>query len=300
MSENVVKKDLPIIEGEIDQLIADYRTALEANNFKAMTSIEEDLKKAEADYASAKRDKVFAQLRETGAPVLEGIKLYEYETIGHRVEKDDDGSPTGLQKTIRLKQVDLVKLCKFCNISDVWKYKVERMNLLLATRAAKELGYEGAELKKFVDSWFLSDLAKREKMGETPMSNAQCVKMLQSVVDAILPDGGYKVNNYDVSFLLRSHTERDKRERHTVKVIKGAHLHNVLLDVLNRVVTGGVYKVKPPKLSKGPESAGAVKGEDKTAEPKAKKSKKATKAAEPQVFDVPAEAAPVAVEVTAE
>lgn len=261
--EKKVIRDLPEIEQEIKDTVAAYNKAFKEGDAREMASLEASLRESEKDYAAKKRDMVFAELRKEENPVLAGIKQYEYPILRHR-KTSEGGVQTGIEVSAGMKPVDLVKLCNFCDLPDTWKYKVEKLNLLLATRAAKELGYNPAQIKEFVASWYLSDIAKAEEMGATPMSNTQCVKMLQSVVDAILPDGGFKVNNYDVSFLLNAHLERDKKERHTMKVIKGQHLHNVILDVLNRVVTGSQYKVKPPKLSK---DSAQPKAESRTAKP---------------------------------
>lgn len=265
---NNVTKGLPEILAEHKESIDSYNAALKAGkSLEEMSRIEETIREAESSYAAAKKNTVFADLKKTENPVLEGVKLYSYEVLGHKLKRED-GVVTGVEASTRDKCVDLVDLCSFCGLPTAWKYRVEKMNLVLATRAAKELGYDGVRLRQMIDAWVLSDLAKREKMGETPMSNAQCVKLLQSVVDAILPEQGFKCNNWDVAFLLMSHTERDKRAKCSVKIIKGQYLYNVILDVLNRIVTGGQYNVEIPKLSKQSVTVTDQKAEEKKTEPK--------------------------------
>lgn len=264
--ENVTK-GLPEILAEHKAAIASYNEALNAGkSLEEMSRIEGEIREVESSYAAAKKNMVFASLKATENPVLEGVRLYSYEVLGHKIKRED-GVVTGVEASTRDKCVDLVDLCSFCGLPTAWKYRVEKMNLVLATRAAKELGYDGVRLRQMIDSWVLSDLAKREKMGETPMSNAQCVKLLQSVVDAILPDQGFKCNNWDVAFLLMSHTERDKRAKCAVKVVKGQYLYNVILDVLNRIVTGGQYNVEIPKLSKQAVTVTEQRDEEKKTEP---------------------------------
>lgn len=277
--ENVTK-GLPEILAEHKAAIASYNEALNAGkSLEEMSRIEGEIREVESSYAAAKKNMVFASLKATENPVLEGVRLYSYEVLGHKLKRED-GVVTGVEASTRDKCVDLVDLCSFCGLPTAWKYRVERMNLVLATRAAKELGYDGVRLRQMIDAWVLSDLAKREKMGETPMSNAQCVKLLQSVVDAILPEQGFKCNNWDVAFLLMSHTERDKRAKCAMKVIKGQYLYNVILDVLNRIVTGGQYNVEIPKLSKQAVTVTEQKAEEKKAEEKKTEPEQATVKAE--------------------
>ena len=267
MKTNNITKGLPEILADHKEALASYNEALRAGkSLEEMSRIEETIREVESSYATAKKNTVFADLKKTENPVLEGVKLYSYEVLGHKLKRED-GVVTGVEASTRDKCVDLVDLCGFCGLPTAWKYRVERLNLVLATRAAKELGYDGVRLRQMIDAWVLSDLAKREKMGETPMSNAQCAKLLQSVVDAILPEQGFKCNNWDVAFLLMAHTERDKRAKCSVRVIRGQYLYNVVLDVLNRIVTGGQYNVEIPKLSKQAITVTEQKAEEKKTEP---------------------------------
>lgn len=243
-------RDLADIEKDIDKTIESYNTAFKASKLSEMAAAEEKLKKFESEFALTKQNREFAILKTKDEPVVEGIKLFEFDVLAHSPIRED-GVLLGIKKAVRQRKVNLVALCEFCGLSTVWQYKVEKMNLLFAYRTAKELGYNPKQLRELVDSWYLSELASREDMGVNPISNTQCCKILQQVVDSLLPEKGYKANNYDVSFLLTACVEYDRADRHTLKAKKMRNVHVVLLDVLNRIVTNGMYKVKPPKLNKG-------------------------------------------------
>ena len=220
-------------------------------------AVENELKAAEADYAEESQNEMFAICKASGAPVLEGAKRHSYPVLGHRAIKED-GFTVGFELVEdKEKQIDLVKLCKFCDLPVLWKYKVEKMGELLALRCARELGMTTQEIKEISKTYRLDKLAKAEEMGATPTSNNQIVKLLQSVIDAILyeDDGNgknrYKVNSHDVAYLLACYTKRGRKVLY-VTVAKASFLHNLVVDVMHRVVCNKRYGLDYQKIKDAP------------------------------------------------
>ncbi len=250
-----IKKLLSQQHDEVVKKIDEYNAALKENDFATMSRVEGELKEAEASYAETKSTEVFSRLRDTESPVKSAIAEHSYLVIGHRPKKGEGGVNEGYQIIEdKVRQIDLVKFCKFCNLPTMWQYGVERFNQLLAMRAATELKMTKAQIKKICDSFYMNELSRQIEMGGTPDSNTAICKQLQQVLDGILfEDNGkgknvYRVNNHDVAYLLMCYTKRGKKTL-SIAVAKNAYMHRLVLDVAHRIVTNKAYDLEYRMIS---------------------------------------------------
>ena len=262
--EAVVRRELAVIEKDINEMIAAIDEAIEKNDLAAKLEAEESLDKFVKEHADAKVHIVYSALRQKSNPMLEAVKLATFP-IGRLVK--DDGIPVSFDPEGATRFVDLVKFSEFCSLPLLWKHKVDKMGLLIAARKAKDLKMSPERQKEFIASYFIDDLAKKENMGQTPTSNSQCVKMVQSVIDCILPNCGFKADNHDVVFLLEAFTELDKRKVSTLKVVKNKSLYNIILSMLHVITTNGEYGLNSQRQKQAEKAAErAAKDEQKKAE----------------------------------
>lgn len=281
------EKSLAQIRAELEAAVDAYNAAVKANDMKAAAHSEQMLKESEDEYLSEMQWQVFCALKQTDKPIVEAVRKYSFTILKHRTVKVD-GVVTGVELVERERQIDLVKFCKHCEFDVTWQYKVEKFGQLLTMRAAKELNMTPAEVKAIASTYYMSELSRKEKLGETPMSNTQIVRVLQSVIDAFLFEAGenganiYKVNNHDVAYLLMCYTKRG-RGLLTVQVAKTGFVHSLILDVCHRIVTGKVYGVEY-KMAKEKDN-GLKPAEKKPA--KAKSAKAEPEAVEPDTIEVP-------------
>lgn len=274
-----IKKKISELRKEVVAKINEYNEALKENDLAKATRIEQELKETEASYAELKSDEVFTELKEKENPVREAITTHSYLVISHKTLRED-GVVKGFEIIEdKVRQIDLVKFCKFCNLDTMWQYNVERFNQLLAMRAATELKMTKAQIKKICDSFYMNDLARQIEMGGTPDSNTAICKQLQQVLDSILfEDNGkgknvYRVNNHDVAYLLMCYTKRGKKTL-SIAVAKNAYMHRLVMDVAHRIVTGKAYDLEyrmiaDTKVSKTKAKATTKKVEEKPAEEEA-------------------------------
>jgi len=271
-----IKKKISELREEVVAKINEYNEALKENDLAKATRIEQELKETEASYAELKSVEVFTELKEKENPVREAITTHSYLVISHKTLRED-GVVKGFEIIEdKVRQIDLVKFCKFCNLDTMWQYNVERFNQLLAMRAANELKMTKAQIKKICDSFYMNDLARQIEMGGTPDSNTAICKQLQQVLDSILfEDNGkgknvYRVNNHDVAYLLMCYTKRGKKTL-SIAVAKNAYMHRLVMDVAHRIVTGKAYDLEyrmiaDTKVSETKTKATTKKVEEKPAE----------------------------------
>lgn len=234
------------IKGRLVDLINQYNVALKAKNLDDMTALEKAVRDTEAEFANQSQQDLFAECKKAENPILEGVRRYTYPVMKHKMDRDGELIIGMNLVDDREKQVDLVRLCKFCGLPTLWAYKVEKAGELLCIRTAKELGMTTDEIKQIAKTYRMAKAAEETELGGTPASNTQICKLLQKVIDDILfEDDGtgknkYKVNSHDVAYLLMCYTKRGRKQL-SVTVAKVSFLHGLIVDVLHRITCGLKY-----------------------------------------------------------
>lgn len=241
-----MSKNCQDIQAKLVGLINQYNEALKAKNLDAMTALEASIKDTEAEFALQSQNDLFAECKKAANPILEGVKRYTYPVLKHKIANDGTGMSL---VDDREKQIDLVKLCKFCTLPTLWSYTVEKAGELLCIRTAKELGMTTDEIKVVANTYRMEKKAKEIDLGGTPTSNNQICKLLQKVLDQILfEDDGtgknkYKCNSHDVAYLLMCYTRRGRKQLY-VSVAKNSFLNGLVVDVMHRITCGLKYGVE--------------------------------------------------------
>ena len=241
---------LETIRKDIEVRISAYNEALAKNDFARMNALENEIKECEKMYAEESMHEVIAGCRKTKDPMLEAIRVYSYGVLSHQIVRED-GAVTGMKLVDdRTKQLDLLKLCNILGANHLWEYKIERFGNLLCMRAATELGLQDWQIKRIERLYYYHNIIQKEELGAIPTSNTQICKLLQEVIDSILFTAGdtgkniYRCNNHDVAYLLMCYTKRNGKKKLTVEVAKTAYVRRIVMDVMHRIVIGGVYDLK--------------------------------------------------------
>lgn len=237
-------------------IINEYNGALANGNARLMNEKDIDLKEVEKEYATEMAKVVFQECLATENPILTAVMRYQFNVIGHKDNKED-GIITGRELVDdRSRQIDLLKLGKYSQkikadnaLNTDWEHTCEKFNQLLCMRTARELKFTAPQIKALAKTYYMGEIARKLELGETPDSNTQIVKLLQSIVDQILflDDGKgkntYKVNNHDASYLIMLYTRKGKATL-SVQTAKHDFLRRIISDVLYRIVTNGQYSVE--------------------------------------------------------
>lgn len=234
----------------------EYNAAVTANDANAQRKAEDELKKAEKDYADMVMRDFSLGCLETNADgsvnatqtLLNAVTRLSYNVIGHSEDKDSHK----LSVVDRSKDVDLYKLCRICNIDNSWFNDVKCFNKRLALRCGHELRMKVSDLKKIDDSHFYEQLLREEANGGTPASNTQIAKEMQAIIDKILFVPGtknqtknrYRVKSEDVAYLVMLYLRRSKALK--VKVLTDKPLLTLFVDIAHRIVTKKSYSMDCP------------------------------------------------------
>lgn len=257
MAQEAKKTPLELAKEKYDAAIAKANAALTAKpvDFAGYAAAMADLDAAEKEYATLAANAMYDEYAKKENPIIEVIKAYSYKTIGHKEKrnKDDNNRVVSVDPIEKDRQIDLLAFCTRAKLDTDWQYTAGRFNQLMCLRAAKELG---ADVKAIAKSYFLKDAVKKIEMGATPTSNTQVCKLLQRVIDEMLPnedaDGKaiYKCNNYDVRYLDDLYGKKSNKAMLTVRVSNDAFLRRILVDIAYRLITDGKYGVDGYKTIK--------------------------------------------------
>lgn len=247
--KSVVVEDLVLNQtlNEIDENIKIYNDGFIKKDLSVMEEALAKLKELETDYAKFKENKVFKELSTVDNPVKAAILMMEYPVVKHR-KVMADGVEQGIERVEKTVGVNLVKLCDRCGISTDWKHKIEKFNQLMTLKTAIEEGCKPEDVRKIQKSFYMSEQARRVEMGETPYSNTQLCKMMQSIFDEILfEDNGqgknkYKVCTRDVKHMMNCFTKKGRKAK-SVETAKTGDLIKLFVEMANRIIKNDFYTV---------------------------------------------------------
>lgn len=254
------------IAANIDAKITAWNEASLNADFRAMVTIDTELKELEKDYAEVSQATTFKAL---DGNMLEAIKLHSFPIIKHKDSAESGSTVKTRERVDSEKQFDLYDFDCFngsgASVNANWVRMAENFNMLCCIHVANELKVE--DLEKIGKSYFISKAAAQVKLAEegddiaNPISNTQMLKYLQKVCDNIVyeektNDNGesmgntYKVKSQDVAWMLFTYGRKDSKGKITLKVADHKNFRKILGDVMYRVCTNGDYKVAYKEMLK--------------------------------------------------
>lgn len=244
------------IRNNLENLVEQYNIALAKKDQDKLIELSDAITNALKVFAKESEDEFLAKCKaEGGDVVLNGIRNYDYVILKVRDIKKE-GVVLAISLEEDLKQIDLLKLCKFAEHDTLWDYDVERMGEMLCLRLAKDLGVSPDDLKTIAKTYRMRELCERVKEGEVPDSNTKMVKVIQKVVDGIIyEDNGsgtnkYKVNNHDLVYLNACYGRRGRKGL-SVTVATNRFLNVLMLDILHRIACDLMYSVNYKTMKEG-------------------------------------------------
>lgn len=256
---------------KLRELIQQYNNELNqaAPNKNLLDSIEEQAKEVQGQAKSARKAEIYDQLDKAANPMLEAARMGEFDYEGFRIDKET-GEMEPMVRVAVIRAADYTTHLLKLSTSKVtgarfpkngvfthghaWEYMCEKLGLLLAYRAQKELGGSPEVLSELLKTYPIREAAQKEKAGATPTSNTQLLKLLQPIIDALVweDDGkggnAVKANGKDVAFLVNCFTSHGKGIG-SIKVLKGQKVADYIFEAVHMIVTGKPYQLqfKPRK-----------------------------------------------------
>lgn len=244
--EEMVSK-LADLRAQAEALVQTYNAANQAGEVDVARKANSDLDEVIGQYTNISRTMVFEDCKATDDPLLEAVKRLTFPSIATKDSKVEDTAITVRELVDREKQIDPLKLSKYCGgigADKSWPFMVEKFNMLMTARKATELGIDPAGIN---DSYAMSEISKEIKLGKTPASNTKVLAILQTIIAAMLgEETGKKANSHDVNFLLSIYSKKGRKAL-TVTCANHKFMRGYVMEICHRIVTGKTYDVEYKK-----------------------------------------------------
>lgn len=166
--------------------------------------------------------------------------------------KNEAGVVTSMERATRSIPVDPVKLMEyFGNVA--WAADVGRLHAALTIRAMREVGADDKDLQALRSIPYVREMELREKLGETPMTNSQGAKMLQTALDGLCP--GLKARGLDIKWMMMVFTKKDRKNR--IQPLKLPEVCGLVCHVAHCLLTGERYEFNLRNLAQDKMTVGS-------------------------------------------
>ena len=246
--ENKIKVMADLKE-RMEENVRLWNEAYIAKNMENMLKADKVLTESVKEYSEVAQALCFHKLKESSTPMLDAIKKLSFTTLKVKENRDNETGINSREIVEKDQQIDLLKFDNFCKggiaNDPLWQYVIQRFNLLMCLRAARELKIDP---KTVSDSYFMAEKAKEIELGKSPDSNTQILKQLQMCIDAVIYEKGehgniYKATSKDVAYLIMLYTKKGKAAL-SVATAKHSNMRGIITEVLHRIVTEKEYSVE--------------------------------------------------------
>ncbi len=235
---------LTTLEATSRQVVLDYNAAILDGKFDIAASKKKDLDDAIGEYSAIAGGLALDSCAKEPDPMLAAVRDLEYQviaTVKRKKDKDDHG-PDTFDIDFKPRKIDILKLYQQVpggvGQNKNWPYMIEKFNLLLTARMAREIG---ADITGINDSYAMSKIAREYDLGEEPASKTKILNTLTNIVQAMIGES-YKATSHDVQFLLWIY---GRKSRTALRVSAANHkaLREYIQEICHRIVTGKTYSV---------------------------------------------------------
>lgn len=213
-----------------------------------------ELKKRVDDLNIMLKRAEYEKFLETPNPIIAAVKQFSY--VAYRIKETRDKETdaiTGVLVETNTRRIDLADLVKYGELDKAWLFHCAELRALFHLRSVHVFEITSAMLAK--ESFFFSSQARKKANGETPDSNTQIVRLIQTIIDeAIFVDDGtgknaYKCTNHDIAFIEKCFSKLDVKEKCTIATINDRQFQMVMMSVFEHCL-GEAYKVKSTQRQK--------------------------------------------------
>ena len=278
------------IKAKIDGLVNNWRDAFAKNDLSGCHANEALIAEELKEYKKQSLNCALYALKKEADPMRAMVKQVTYDTLRFKHDRVE-GVEVGAHIEPSTDRLNLVQVAKYCGKPTDFQYDAEKLAQLCAVRVVEDLNEElderkAAEVARVKAKYRISDKGRAVDEGTDPTSNNQLIARVQRFVDKVFPGGGLKIVKRDLSFILNGFT-KVSRDIGTIDIGQSKLMMRLLVDMLNRKVTGAAYnaafKEAKEKAAKKAETAKVetIVVADPSAEapkattPKAKRGKKA-------------------------
>lgn len=242
--QKVEKTKKETILGEIDELIVQYNESKEYSEYKRVKKLTDSIAEKVKEYTNEVRLDAYEAFKKADDPMRAAIETYWLQTVKVSDKKQKEGGSKMVREDTT-KMIDLYDLHKFImggiGVNKKWDLFVQNLNEHMTKRRNKELGlninidgdYKISDEARKIDCFITDD----GEGFDVVKANEYLKHNMQLVVDAMIGEG-HPVPNEKVNYLLGIYSQKDSKEKCTLKCATHAKLRQYMTDVCYLLLTG--------------------------------------------------------------
>ena len=236
--EKVAK--MAALRSEVEEITKSFNAAMQEGKMDIVAQLGNQTEEKVNEYTSIAREVCFEDCKNTGDPMMAAVRTFD--TIAVKDKKEGDDKVPVREVIEKAKPIDLLKLDKYCGgigVDKTWPHIAQKINCLLTMRTCKELGID---YKTVADNYNMSKLAAEIDMGKTPTSNTQILKLMNTLISAMI-GADYKATSHDVAYLLQVYARKQSGKALTLVCSNHKYFVGYMAEVAYRIVHGFQYEV---------------------------------------------------------
>lgn len=223
-----------------------YNMAIIESRYEDAKSIMNDIETDVSEHVDLAQRECFAAIRNghsTIEAMIEACKQMQFESIRAREVKDSETGTTFWVLEDVLKNIDLMKLHKFCAPNGIgadvnWIHTVQKFNCLLTAQVCTDLGIKPTDV---LNTYSMSDVAKQIDMGKNPCSTTNLKNTMKTVIQQMIGEQ-YTPVAADTKYLMYVYAKAGRKVGQ-VSTANHKSLTWYLANVCHRLITGSEYTV---------------------------------------------------------
>lgn len=250
------QKRIAEIEEHLPTMIEEYnKTLLESGAIKCAT-LGGEIGKLSNELVKCYKVVAFEDLLATDKPLINAIIKLDIPVKRAKERKPEDMNVKLYSIDDATIRIDIKEFESYAKrqlaVDKDWHHMVAKFNYLLLTYAIENLvknkEIRESEVAKIRDSYHMKEIARAINLGETPTSNTQMLKQLNTIIAAIIGeevkigDKAVKATSHDVFWLQGVYMSKNKKAL-TAKQATNNQLQGIITEIMHGLLTGREYKV---------------------------------------------------------
>lgn len=231
---------------EIEEKITSFNKENQEGSASEARKIQENITELCNEYTSHAKRVCYEDCLATESPMIEAIRLCEYNTIGVRINEVGDDKTPVMEKYEPTRKIQLDNFHKSVEggigADKNWYLMAQKLNYEMTLRVARKLKKPtaGIVLEYAIDEKAKAVAFKSKK----PTEGKGLLASLNEVIVAMIGDG-YEASEVDVEFLLEVYSKKN-RKRRTVECAKINHFVDILKDICRGILYEEEYDMVYP------------------------------------------------------
>lgn len=256
---------LNMVQNEYRNKIDALNAAVRRNDdLNTVEFLEGEARASVKEFNKLREAAIYRTLGDTENPMEQALMQCKYNLVTLRKVTEKETGVTTYAEGTKSVYVDLYRLDSLCGgigCDSGWRTQLERVNIYLAIKVAKDLG---SDYRKLDNTENFRSVIRSIDNGKTPWSTSSLMKEIKKLAD-LMDNAGGKVLKCHIKALTYACVSLDKARANVFHVSAGKKFYGAVVDTLHAAICNKEYTVLSDAKEKQSSTATAIPTEESTA-----------------------------------